>query len=223
MPITQVITTLPTAPDPATMTSSEFSAAAAASVLAQKAMVPEINTWTTQVNAIVSGTAGDIASGINGATAKTTPVDADLMCLTDSAASWVLKKLTWANLKATLGSTSKTILATRDMTAASGSVAYTGVGFNPRCLHIIAFIDGATAASFGIATTTSEYAMAKFGGAATAQNLVNGAIVYVSTDAAGSDNQNCLVAAMDADGFTLTWSKGGTPTGTMQMMITAFK
>lgn len=105
MPITQVITTLPTAPDPATMTPDEFSAAAAASVLAQKAMIPEINTWTTQVNSIVSGTAGDIASGINGATAKTTPVDADLMCLTDSAASWVLKKLTWANLKATLGST----------------------------------------------------------------------------------------------------------------------
>lgn len=105
MAITQIISNLPTAPDPATMTPAEFSTAAAASVLAQKAMVPEINTWTSQVNAIVSGAAGDIASGINGATAKTTPVDADLMTLTDSAASFVLKKLTWANLKTTLGST----------------------------------------------------------------------------------------------------------------------
>lgn len=105
MAITQVITTLPTAPDPSTMTRDQFSTAAAASVLAQKAMVPEINTWTSQVNAIVSGTAGDIASGINGATAKTTPVDADLLGITDSAASWVLKKLTWANLKTTLGNT----------------------------------------------------------------------------------------------------------------------
>lgn len=104
MAITQVITALPTAPDPATMTPAEFSTAAAAYVLAMKAMEPEINTWADQVNAIISGTAGDIASGINGATAKTTPVDADLMTLTDSAASWVLKKLTWANLKTTLGS-----------------------------------------------------------------------------------------------------------------------
>lgn len=39
---------------------------------------------------------------INGATAKTTPVDADFVGLMDSAASNVLKKLSWANIKATL-------------------------------------------------------------------------------------------------------------------------
>lgn len=36
------------------------------------------------------------------ATGKTTPVDADVMPIADSAASNVLKKLSWANLKATL-------------------------------------------------------------------------------------------------------------------------
>ena len=39
---------------------------------------------------------------INGATSKTTPVDADAIGLVDSAASSILKKLTWANAKATL-------------------------------------------------------------------------------------------------------------------------
>jgi hypothetical protein len=39
---------------------------------------------------------------INGATAKTTPVDADYIGLMDSAASNILKKLSWANIKATL-------------------------------------------------------------------------------------------------------------------------
>lgn len=39
---------------------------------------------------------------INGATAKTTPVDADYVGLMDSAASNILKKLSWANIKATL-------------------------------------------------------------------------------------------------------------------------
>ena len=39
---------------------------------------------------------------INGATAKATPVDADFIGLMDSAASNVLKKLSWLNVKATL-------------------------------------------------------------------------------------------------------------------------
>jgi hypothetical protein len=42
-----------------------------------------------------------IAPGTHAATGKTTPVDADELPLVDSAASNVLKKLTWANLKAT--------------------------------------------------------------------------------------------------------------------------
>lgn len=46
--------------------------------------------------------AGNVGSSIDGATAKTTPVDADTMPLIDSAASNVLKKGTWANIKATL-------------------------------------------------------------------------------------------------------------------------
>ena len=48
--------------------------------------------------------AGNVGSSIDGATAKTTPVDADTMPLIDSAASNVLKKVTWANIKATLKS-----------------------------------------------------------------------------------------------------------------------
>jgi hypothetical protein len=43
-----------------------------------------------------------IGALINGATAKTTPVDADYVGLMDSAASNILKKLSWANIKATL-------------------------------------------------------------------------------------------------------------------------
>lgn len=43
-----------------------------------------------------------IAPGTHAATSKGTPVDADELPLVDSAASNVLKRLTWANLKATL-------------------------------------------------------------------------------------------------------------------------
>ena len=42
------------------------------------------------------------ADATHAATSKTTPVDADEIPMADSAASWGLKKLTWANIKATL-------------------------------------------------------------------------------------------------------------------------
>jgi len=40
----------------------------------------------------------EVAAAINAASAKTTPVDADRFGITDSAASYALKQLTWANL-----------------------------------------------------------------------------------------------------------------------------
>lgn len=43
-----------------------------------------------------------IAPATHAATSKATPVDADELSLVDSAAAFVLKKLTWANIKATL-------------------------------------------------------------------------------------------------------------------------
>lgn len=72
-----------------------------------------------------------IAPGTHGATGKTTPVDADELPLVDSAASNVLKKLTWANLKATVkayfdtlypsGSGTSTGTNTGDQTSVSGN------------------------------------------------------------------------------------------------------
>lgn len=59
-----------------------------------------------------SGSASSVGALIHAATSKTTPVDADELALADSAASWVLKKLTWANLKATAKTYFDTLYAT---------------------------------------------------------------------------------------------------------------
>lgn len=60
----------------------------------------------TGITVIVTITVGDAsydwAVEVHAAAGKTTPVDADELGIVDSAASWALKKLTWANLKATL-------------------------------------------------------------------------------------------------------------------------
>ncbi len=69
-----------------------------------------------------------IGALINSATEKTTPVDADMVGLMDSAAANILKKLSWANIKATLIGTLHTwtarqVGAVTALTSTSGSIA----------------------------------------------------------------------------------------------------
>jgi hypothetical protein len=65
-----------------------------------------------------------LAKPISTATGKTTPVDADVIGISDSAASSVLKKLTWANIKATLKTYLDTLYAGKgsntDITSMTG-------------------------------------------------------------------------------------------------------
>ena len=74
---------------------------------------------------------------INGATAKTTPVDADFFGLMDSAASNILKKLSWANVKATLKTyfdSLTTTLTNKTMSGASNTfsnIPGTAIKFTP--------------------------------------------------------------------------------------------
>src|ERR1051326_119971 len=82
-----------------------------------------------------------IAPGTHAATSKATPVDADELPLVDSAASNVLKKLTWANLKATL----KTYFDT--LYSATGAYAPGGTD--------VAVADGGTGASTAAAARTN--------------------------------------------------------------------
>jgi hypothetical protein len=82
-----------------------------------------------------------IAPATNAATSKATPVDADVMPLADSAAAFVLKKLSWANIKATLQTYFDTLyyptaglqFESADQTITSGgslTIAH-GLGYTP--------------------------------------------------------------------------------------------
>lgn len=86
--------------------------------------------YTDKVSS-VNGTVGSvmIEAIIHAATGKSTPVDADELGLVDSAASNALKKLTWANLKATLIGTGMEWTAgqrstVKTVTISSGEVAW---------------------------------------------------------------------------------------------------
>jgi hypothetical protein len=64
----------------------------------------------------------NVGAVLTAATAKTTPVDADTIPLTDSAASNALKKVTWANIKATLASYFGTVYAALVHTHVSANI-----------------------------------------------------------------------------------------------------
>ena len=65
--------------------------------------VSDLETNNTGVNT-GDETSTSLGSKINSSTEKTAPVDADMVGLMDSGASNILKKLSWANIKATLKS-----------------------------------------------------------------------------------------------------------------------
>jgi hypothetical protein len=68
--------------------------------------------WVIGLGYQVALTAANFGAFINGLSAKTTPVDADAFSLIDSEDSNNAKKLTWANIKATLKSYFDTLYAT---------------------------------------------------------------------------------------------------------------
>jgi hypothetical protein len=69
----------------------------------------------------------NIAEATNAATSKATPVDADVLPLADSAASFVLKKLTWGNLKATLKTYFDALSAATLYTSADQTITAAGL------------------------------------------------------------------------------------------------
>jgi len=74
------------------------------------------NVTAAQVGAnITTGT-------VHAATSKTTPIDNDEIGLLDSAASYVLKKLTWSNLKATLKTYFDTYYILRSVLTTQGDI-----------------------------------------------------------------------------------------------------
>lgn len=88
-------------------------------------------TLTISADASLSGDADETEAEIAGAVAKTTPVDADTMPLTDSEASSALKKVTWANIKATLKTYFDTLygaLASANTWTAGQTIAQPTVG-----------------------------------------------------------------------------------------------
>ena len=180
----------------------------------------------TIVNADISGSAaityGKLSLGsslLTGDITDGTIVNADI----SSSAAIALSKLattpgdmSYANTRFYIGT------FTRDVSTASGTQAITGVGFQPKGIISLAVIGGTSQISVGIDTDTAMGVIADQHG--TTANTYTGTstqsiVLVVST---GNDYQG-NIASFDSDGFTLNWTKTGSPTGTASIFYLAFR
>lgn len=108
---------------------------------------------------------------------------------------------------------SKLITFTRDLAAATGNVAYTGVGFKPSVVIMFATVGGTAITSWGFQVGTTRYVLYRYNATLDYMSVsfLVAAIVNEYTDyAVGNIN------TYDSDGFTMTWTKeAGSPTGTL--------
>jgi len=112
---------------------------------------------------------------------------------------------------------------TRDMTLANAPVAYTGIGFKPRLVIFIGgFTGGGNTAFVGATDGVSNVVIYN--------NHLNSADSWVMSvdgntyiiQAAGAA-QTSVISSLDTDGFTLSWTKIGSPTGTATVGYVAIR
>ena len=114
----------------------------------------------------------------------------------------------------------KTGTFTRNSGAASGNVAYTGVGFKPSFVVFFGSID--TIQDFFIGGGTTSAGRALYNNFANATGTSNQAVpFYLLRNLGGgnSDIQSATIASMDSDGFTLTYTRTRTGSGTANDIV----
>jgi len=118
----------------------------------------------------------------------------------------------------------KIITLTRDLAAvgAPTDVETAGVGFKPSLIRFDAAMEGDVVGSFGSCDGTEQNCIPSlYTSGAWYGNTGRGEVIYAQTGA--SDLQSAVWKSFDADGFTLTWTKVGTPTGYLYIMATCFR
>jgi hypothetical protein len=100
---------------------------------------------------------------------------------------------------------------TRAMDTASGDVATTGLGFKPTSIEFWVAVDSTNERSFGCSgLTNGGYLNRCMTTDGTGANTSSADCIRIIRSSAGNE-QKAVLASFDNDGFTLTWTKVGTP------------
>ncbi len=110
---------------------------------------------------------------------------------------------------------------TRDMSVAAGTQAVTGLGFKPSSVIMLACVSGAVGMlSFGLQQSTNANCIFDYYNVAAntwSISAGNAAFMFHSSGNAYYGK----ISSFDTDGFTFTWSKTGSPTGTITVYFLA--
>lgn len=99
---------------------------------------------------------------------------------------------------------------TRALNGASGSVAVTGLGFKPKSIEFTAAVDTGVEYSIGYCTDQSGILNRCLSSDAAGAKLSSADCIRINRPAVGTE-QKAVLASMDLDGFTLTWTLVGAP------------
>jgi hypothetical protein len=96
---------------------------------------------------------------------------------------------------------------TRAIDGSTADVSYTGVGFKPS--HVFFFMSGPASCCFGVDDGTSRASIYPYISEITAFGATGTTSLISLED--GSKYQTGIIKTLDSDGFTITWTKNGSP------------
>lgn len=112
---------------------------------------------------------------------------------------------------------------TRDLSTASGNQSITGVGFKPRAMVVFGAVDAGVRMALGVTDGSNSYCIYDLGNTAAGQwGVKSSGSVLLFFDNVADDYSGAL-SSMDSDGFTIAWTKTGSPTGTVTMFYLALR
>lgn len=115
----------------------------------------------------------------------------------------------------------KLITFNKDLSDASGSTPYTGVGFCPNSVVIIGAGVGTTG-PVCIAVIDQLFGVGSVNFDKTTLLPINQQYIYPRTTAIG-DFQYGFITSWDPDGFTIAWTKAGGPSGIVTFYALCFR
>jgi hypothetical protein len=124
----------------------------------------------------------------------------------------------WAST-APAGVTTKQISAGYDLTTASGTQDITGFGFDPVAMFYMCLVSNSDDWMFGFTDFTNNRTMHT---KATTTAVLSATGSMMRAQIGVSDNQDGTVEVI-TDGIRITWTKNGSPTGTLNQYLIGFK
>lgn len=112
---------------------------------------------------------------------------------------------------------------TRDTSLASGTQEVTGIGFTPKTVIFMSLVDGAVGSSWGFDPTTGAGFKTLLDYHVITANSWSVNSFSIQRTSSASDVYTGKITATSSNSFTITWTKTGSPTGTLEILYLAFR